>query len=98
MRLPRVTKETVAATNADHDLYLLTNHPKRRNATKFAGTPAIRLRAGLVDPFGLRKNVSPMKVPRPAPIATDSVSEITAKKAGTNIPINSSPTPKGVGM
>ena len=38
-----------------------------------------------------------MNVPRPAPIATDRVSDVTAKNAGMNIPMRSCPTPQGDG-
>ena len=87
MRLPRVTKQTVAATNAGHDEYLLTNHPKRRNAKKFAGTPATRLKIGVVSFNGVRKRTSPTNVPSPAPAATGNVSETTAKNAGMKRPM-----------
>src|SRR5215472_4170427 len=92
-RFPKETKITVAATKDGQDLYLWTNQPKNRNARKFAGTPAIRLRVGFVW-----TKKSPTNVPRPAPIATGTYSATTAMYAGRNTPTKSCPTPQGVGM
>ena len=97
-RFPSVTKETVAATNAGQDLYRFTNQPKRRKAMKFAGTPATRLRMGVVAPNGVRNTTSPMNVPRAAPMAAGTVSQTRARKAGRKIPTRSWPTCQGVWM
>ena len=97
IRLPRVTKQTVPATNAGHDLYLFTNQPKRRNAMKLAGTPATRLSTGVVSFSGVRKNTSPTKVPSAAPTATGRVSETTAKNAGMKSPTRNCADPPRAG-
>jgi len=83
MRFPRVRKPTVAVMKLGQLRYLFTTQPKRRVATKLAGTPAARASGGFVAPIGRRNSMSPMKLPMAAPTATEKVSETTAKKRGT---------------
>ncbi len=98
MMFPRVRKQTVAATNADHDLYLLTKDAKSSVAMKLAGAPTVSAKNGVVEPSGTKNSMSPRNDPVPAPIAAGSVSAVTAKNTGMKAAMKSWPTPHGVRM
>ena len=96
MKLPINNVKTVIHTKWLHALNLRNKYPNIKNPTKFAGTPAINAKRGVVNPKGVRNKISPIKEPKAAPKAATYGPDTIAKKAGITTPGLIWPIPHGV--